>query len=285
MMYGLLLEAAATAGYLLVDGFPSFVLFASLVHTLDIASRVSGGALVGSAFERGTRVRVRALQRVAINLGIGVGSLCAAFAISWGGSAVYGGLITFDAATFLLAAVVFRAFPKMVPTVRTKGTRTRAGGAAVRVRPYVAVTALLAVLQLQRGVLNVALPLWVVTRTEAPPALVGILFVTNTVIVVTFEVRLARGCERVSGSRRACVRAARLLLLACVLIGSASMAETAVAVALLLLGGARVRRDSRVRRRVRPVLRPRRRNPAGRVSGGVQPRGSLPRRSSRRPRP
>jgi MFS family permease len=100
--------------------------------------------------------------------------------------------------------------------------------------PYLAVTALCAVQALQFGLLDVGVPLWIVQHTNAPAALVSAIMITNTVMVVLFQVRATRGTEDV---RRALVlgrRAGLVLCLACLVYG-VTHGLPAVGAALVLL--------------------------------------------------
>jgi hypothetical protein len=64
--------------------------------------------------------------------------------------------------------------------------------------------------------LDVALPLWIVHRTDAPKWLVAVLLLMNTVTVVAFQVRAARGVETVAQGAIALRRSGFVLALACV---------------------------------------------------------------------
>ena len=230
----LALEGVATAGYVVAREPWSFVLCAVFVHTLDIASRVSSGGLVATAFGPEERVRVRAVERVVINVAIAVGALGAAGVLMVDDPVAYRVLIACDAATFVVSALVMTRVPRPTQQAVSQSAGVTIGR-AIRDRPYVAVTALLAVLLLERGVVNVAIPLWLVTHTEAPRSLVGVLFVLNTLVVIALQVRLARGSEDLTVALRAARRAAILLALTCGAAAAAASASVGLAIALLVL--------------------------------------------------
>src|SRR5215203_6551539 len=62
-----------------------------------------------------------------------------------------------------------------------------------RDRRYLALAALSAVFGMQFGVGEIGVPLWIANHTEAPEVLVAAALILNTVIVVLFQVPLARG--------------------------------------------------------------------------------------------
>ncbi|MFI7236053.1 hypothetical protein [Streptomyces cyaneofuscatus] len=92
-------------------------------------------------------------------------------------------------------------------------------------------------------VLEVALPLWLLTYTSAPRAMVGWLLVTNTVLVVVLQVRATRGITGPALAARAFRRGGLLVAAAC--LGAACAADQSplfagvvllAAVVLLTLG-------------------------------------------------
>ncbi|MET9932659.1 hypothetical protein ABZ054_17195, partial [Streptomyces sp. NPDC006324] len=105
---------------------------------------------------------------------------------------------------------------------------------ALRDRPYLAVTALNAIVNMLYVVLEVALPLWLVGHTSAPRPLVGVLLVLNTVLVVALQVRAARGVSELPAAARAFRLGGLLTALACVTAAAAAHRAPAVATVILL---------------------------------------------------
>ncbi len=94
-------------------------------------------------------------------------------------------------------------------------------------------TALVAIMSLHASLLDVGLPLWV-ARTDAPEAIVAVIFVINCVLVALLSVAFARGSETVAGAARAAVRAAVLLAASCVVFVFTDGPGAVVASALLI---------------------------------------------------
>jgi len=76
----------------------------------------------------------------------------------------------------------------------------------LRDRPYLAIVGLTALLAIHNSMLDVGLPLWVAGHTEAPAAIVGIIFVINCVAVALFSIRLASGSETPTAASHAALR-------------------------------------------------------------------------------
>jgi MFS family permease len=265
-----LAEAVGLVAYLRVHSFLPFVLVACVVTALDRGGSAVRGALFAVVLAPETRVRSRAYLRAVTNVGMGAGAALAAGALAADTRGWYVALIIGDAVTFLASAALLARIPlphhtpaqPTPPTPNSPGASTAVGaagaataggattaagaaeaaGAAVRRRwwvaladgPYLAVTALCAVQALQFGLLDVGVPLWIVQHTNAPAALVSAIMITNTVMVVLFQVRATRGTEDV---RRALVlgrRAGLVLCLACLVYG-VTHGLPAVGAALVLL--------------------------------------------------
>jgi MFS family permease len=243
-----LAEAVGLVAYLRVHSFLPFVLVACVVTALDRGGSAVRGALFAVVLAPETRVRSRAYLRAVTNVGMGAGAALAAGALAADTRGWYAALIIGDAVTFLASATVLlriplpHHIPAASPTTAEATATAVAAGAVVRRRwwvaladgPYLAVTALCAVQALQFGLLDVGVPLWIVQHTNAPAALVSAIMITNTVMVVLFQVRATRGTEDV---RRALVlgrRAGLVLCLACLVYG-VTHGLPAVGAALVLL--------------------------------------------------
>jgi hypothetical protein len=78
------------------------------------------------------------------------------------------------------------------------------------------------------------MPLWIVTRTEAPLPLTGLLFALNTVLVVLLQVRTTRSMAARRGIARSYRTAAVSFVLACGAFALAAGAPIFVAIVLLV---------------------------------------------------
>lgn len=110
--------------------------------------------------------------------------------------------------------------------------------AAVRDMPFLAVTALNAVLLLHSSMITVGLPLWISHRTDSPTWLVSAIIVINTVGVACLLVRSSKYVSTVADAARAGLRSGLFLGAACLVIAITSETSgIATVVALLVVGG------------------------------------------------
>lgn len=226
----LLVQAVAMVGYVVVGSFAVFLVAAILVIAATQAASAVRQGLIAQVLPVGERVEGRAFLRAVTNVGFAAGSAIAGIGILVDTKVAYQLLIVGDAVTFVLAALVLLRLPHVTPAPRREDGPQLI---VLRDRPYVAVTALVAVMSLHASLLDVGLPLWV-SRTHAPEAIVSVIFVVNCVLVASFSVLFARGSETVAGAARAAVRAAVLLAASCVVFVFTDGPGAIVASALLI---------------------------------------------------
>jgi len=223
----------ASLGYLVVGSFIGFLAVATVVTVLDRASGAARAAMVAAVASGDDRVRLRAYLRAVTNVGISLGGVAGGLALAIGTPAAYRTMIGLDGLTFLLAALLARSLPQIAPVPHTgDGPRL----VALRDKPFLVVTGLNAVMALHYGLMDVALPLWIVSRTSAPTWVVGVLVLANTVTVVLFQVRVSRGIGTVREGARATTKAGFVLAGACVVFAASGYGGPWIAVGLLVLG-------------------------------------------------
>jgi len=221
--------------YFLASSWPLFVAVASLVSVGQSAFQASRGALIAGSVPPEQRVRTRAYLRVVTNVGWMVGSPLAGLALFFDTDAAYASVIAATGAVTALGALLYLRVPPVTPQHASK---RESMSAAVRDRPYVALTVLNAVLTIHFGITNVAIPLWVLERTEAPAWVVSALFVVNTIMIVTLQVRTSRGSATVPGAARAQRLGGLLLAGACILYALSAGWPAWAAAAILVAGAA-----------------------------------------------
>lgn len=231
----ILLQTATMVGYLLVGSFAAFLVAAILVIASTQAASAVRQGLTAQVLPAGNRVEGRAFLRAVTNVGFAIGAAIAGIAILADTKLAYQALIAGDAVTFVLAALVILRLPHVPPQPRREDGPQLI---VLRDRPYVAVTALVAVLSLHASLLDVGLPLWV-SHTHAPKAIVAVIFVVNCVLVAALSVAFARGSESVAGAARSAVRAALLLAASCVVFVFTD-GPGAVVASVLLIGACAV---------------------------------------------
>ncbi|MEU2393832.1 MFS transporter [Streptomyces sp. NPDC007369] len=225
----LVVRGLATAGFLLSDTFWPFV----LAVTLATAAHAAGQAARSPIIRRhgGSRPQeFRAYLRAVTNIGISLGALLAGWAVQVGTYSAYGVLILGNAVSFAAAAaVLFFLLPGDKPGPVAEGPRW----AALRDRPYLAVTALDGVMAIQFKVLTVAIPLWLVEATAAPHWMVSGTMLVNTVIVVALQVRAGRRIDSPEAGGIAYRRSGVAFLASCALVSLAAGVPAWAAAALL----------------------------------------------------
>jgi MFS family permease len=225
-------EAVATLSYVFVRSFGVFLVAVCLVVTVDRAASAVKQGLLAQVLPAADRVASRAFLRAVTNVGFAIGSGIAGIGILIDTQAAYDILIVGDAVTFAVAALLLLRLPHVPPQPpAADGPRL----VVLRDRPYLAVSALVAVMSLHVSLLDVGLPLWVEGHTNAPRAIVAVIFIVNCVIVALFSVRFARGSDTVAGAARAGARAAVLLALSCVVFALTSGPAATVAAIVLVV--------------------------------------------------
>jgi hypothetical protein len=123
--------------------------------------------------------------------------------------------------------------PRIAPIAREIGDGPQL--IAIRDRPYLSLVLLNSLLCIHNGLLEVAVPLWVVRHTAAPRSIVAVIFIVNTAMCVLFQVRASRGVDDIGASATALRRCGVLLFVACALYGLAGGRSRDVAIVLLLV--------------------------------------------------
>ncbi|WP_067499400.1 MFS transporter [Actinoplanes sp. TFC3] len=218
-----LVEVRSMAGFLLV---------AAPMAVFESAQRAARGALIANAVPPDKRVYTRAYLRAVTNVGITVGAGIAGIGLSVDTRTAYLALILGDAVTFLLAAAVLTRLAPLAPMPHEGGGPRLI---ALRDRPFLAFIVLDGLLATNFGLLEVALPLWIADRTDAPRWMISVVFAVNTVTVVLLQVKAATGTDTLDGAARASRRAGFGLLAACLIFPLTAGTGSAVTIVLLIV--------------------------------------------------
>ncbi|MFE3269325.1 MFS transporter [Streptomyces sp. NPDC059215] len=225
----LVVQALATACFVLVDSFWPFVLAACAAAAAKAAGIAARSPLI--RHYGGDRPQeFRAYLRAVTNVGISLGAVLAGWVVQVGTLTAYQLMAIGNAIAFVVAAAILVLLPPVAPVPATGGPRRR----ALRDRPYLLLTALDGIMAIQFKVLTVAIPLWIVGATTAPHWLISSTMLTGTLIVVAFQVRASRNVDSPAAGAHAYRRAGVAFFLACSLI-SLSAGIPAWAAATLLI--------------------------------------------------
>lgn len=177
-------QGIATAGYLVVHGWWGFLAVTFAVAITQQTAPPLIQSLVGELATGKRRTRILAGHRTVINIGIAIGSLIAGLVLGGGGHGAYQVLLLADVAAFFVAATLLLAIPVHAQAPpRAAGSRY----ATMHDTRLLALTSYDAVMSLWQPMLNVAFPLWLVTHTDAPVTLVGVLYAVASVSAILLQ--------------------------------------------------------------------------------------------------
>jgi MFS family permease len=228
-------EAALYFVWPIIGGFAAFVAVLAVLAIFETAGRNARNVYRIAVFPRETRVRAMAYMRAARNVGYTLGAGASGVALGIGLNAVRlvplvtGGLLVLNA---LLIAARLPAIDRPVHTATIEDT-VEAAPAAWRNVGFVVLSVCNGVLSSNQVLLNVVVPLWLVSRTDAPHELLAWLFGTNTVLAVLLQVRASRVADSVRGSLRAVRWSGWAFVVSCAVI--AVTHETVGWVSILLI--------------------------------------------------
>ncbi|MEU7022727.1 MFS transporter [Streptomyces sp. NPDC046203] len=259
-----LLRAVALLALLTTDDFLLLTLFSALGALPDRAGSVLV-KLFAARLAGSERVRYQAIQRTTVNIGWSIGGLGAAAALATGSTRVYGLLLIGNVVSYaVIAALTLRCAeppaPARVVTGSTGSTgskspkspkspdspdgsagSTGSGGDTPVTKPanpwrdrtFLGYVATDAALYLDDTILQVAIPLWLIHATTAPVGLAPLLLVLNTVLVVLFQVPLARFGATTRAARRLVIPLTGLFLLGTLALAASATGGPAVAITAL----------------------------------------------------
>ncbi|MDX3535534.1 MFS transporter [Streptomyces sp. MB09-01] len=194
------------------------------------------------------RATYQALSRSSANAGYALGAGLAAIGLAVGTRGAYQVLILANALSFLVAAaLVWRtreprgrglvAAPPVGAAPAEGAAPDPAAGSgtsAWRDRGYLRFVLLDIPMNLDDSILGVGLPLWLVSHTTAPHALIPAFLVVNTVLVVVLQLRVSAEFQGARAATRAVALYGVTTLVCCVLLAAAAGGGILLASAALL---------------------------------------------------
>ncbi|WP_086824020.1 MFS transporter [Streptomyces sp. NRRL B-24572] len=226
------LQAVTMAAFVLIDDWVTFTIIATLDRLAATAGGAAGGALIARAGgERPAAFRAR--LRTFVNLGVVLGTLGAAFAVSVDTRAAYTVLILANAASFAVAGLIaLVGVPNYRPLPRPEEHHR---WAVLADRPYVTFTALYGAMGLQYQTVSLLLPIWLSAHTDAPRWTVAAVYAVNSGVCVLFQSRIGSRVETPRQGGRAFRVAGLLFLVSCPLMALTADVPAWVAPALAVL--------------------------------------------------
>ena len=231
----LLLEGLAVAGYTLVEGPSSFVALAVVAVAANRSAPGVRNGLIAALTPPEIRTRTRAYLRSVTNAGTAVGAGLGGLALIAPARAPLSAVLVIDGLTFAVAAAVVAGVTAPV-TSRTGGST--APMEVLRDRTFLLASTGQALLSLNTLILTLALPLWILTRTDASPSVVGMLIVGSTILTVGLQVPASRLADTPRAAVRSSCVAGLLVAAACLTIAPTYTTTTSVTVTLLAIAAA-----------------------------------------------
>ncbi|WP_329611729.1 MFS transporter [Kitasatospora herbaricolor] len=228
----LAMQAATMAAFVLIQSWVTFTLIATLDRLAATASGAAGGAVVARAGgERPAAFRAR--LRTFVNLGVVLGTLGAAFAVSAGTRTAYTVLVLANAASFACAGLIaLVGIPDYRPLPRPAEHRR---GAVLADRPFLSFAALYGAMGLQYQAVSLLLPIWLSARTDAPRWTVAAVYAVNSGVCVLLQSRIGSRVETPREGGRAFRIAGLLFLVSCPLMALTADVPSWTAPALAVL--------------------------------------------------
>ncbi|MFI6030394.1 MFS transporter [Amycolatopsis magusensis] len=231
-----LATAVAVGAFVFIGSFVAFVLAACVYASMQCGLSAARQALLAALVDQASRTATRAYLQSSTNAGLAVGAALGGLALYADTRAAYLAVFVVDVAGFLVAALLLLRLPPTPPApARTTGEPRLA---VLRDKPYALVSLLNLVMQLHIPMIGLAIPLWIVQRTQAPSWTVSALLVLNTVSVVLFQVRVARRVTSLTTASRTVRYAGVLLLASCGVFALSAAGTGPWTAALILLGAA-----------------------------------------------
>ncbi|MEY2634349.1 MAG: hypothetical protein RIS75_289 [Actinomycetota bacterium] len=231
------INALLMFGYAFAQNFISFLILACAIAFVDRGGMTVRATIISRIGGTDGRVRIRAYLRAVTNLGIGAGSLIAGFALVIDQPWIYRLLIVINGVSTLIAAYAVMQLQPFPPFAQAKHERA---STAIRDFRFVGLTALNGILSIHYHVLELAVPLWVISHTSAPVWVVAVALFLNTVACVLFQVRLSKGTEDPHVAGLASRNGSWYLAASLLIYASASIPDSPVLATVIILIGAAV---------------------------------------------
>lgn len=217
----------------LVRSVPLFFVVISIAATTEASLGPLRRSYVGRQMDPAIRPHFNARNRATFNAGFGSGAAVAGLGLAWGGSNhALVALVLGNAASFLLAAMAMA----MLPTDRA--VQHRAGSVdlhgALSNPALIGAGALVGLLALSEEALEVGVPVWIAVSHRVPLVMISAALVTNTVLVVLFQVPLAIRLQRLP-TVTSCRLAGGVLIASFALMAVAGVLNRPAAVVVTML--------------------------------------------------
>lgn len=233
MFLGHMAEAFILLGVLFARDLVTLIVINVLISIAGTTGHNASSTIISTMGNTEDRVHIRAAQRAMANMGIGVGTVIAGFALWLDTAIAYQSVIVLDFLLFLWAATYIFKLPPSPATLK-KGEPISL--VALKDWRFLAATLLNGIVSLHFVVQGVALPLWILHETDVPTWWVSVLFVINTVLVTVLQIRFSKGGTDLISSVKKFRLGTAYLMACCVIYALAGHIETWIAISVLVIG-------------------------------------------------
>ena len=233
------IAGVALTCYVLADTFTAVLALACVYRGAGQAANSAASAIIARAFDGSGRVGARAVLRTVTNIGIAIGGAVAGVPLLVGSAGAYRTTMIVAGLVMLLSVIPLLRLPARVnaPTLpKSPGApRIRMGRSPFRDGRYLGLTVLSGIFGLHFGLAEIGLPLWILHSTDAPIAMMSVLLITNTIIVIAFQIPLSRGTDDVRYAGKVTAIAGVLMAGACFVYAASGAVSIWFAVAFLVV--------------------------------------------------
>ncbi|MFB6719648.1 MFS transporter [Kribbella sp. NPDC056345] len=232
------IDAVLYLAYPLVKSFPLFLI---VVSCLAVSATTGGNARMAYSFNvvpRDQQVSTMAYVRSALNIGLAVGAAGTGLALAQDSNTLLA-LLPMTTGAVLLASALFTAYLPPESRAGSEGRPRPARANPFKSRAltdwaFVKLAGVNGIVGSFTTILNVTLPLWILEATDAPRSLIAILFLMNTLLVITLQVRAARGAGTLEGAIRLSRRAGILICATCLIALASGIVDGPIAAIVLM---------------------------------------------------
>ncbi|MEV0231326.1 MFS transporter [Nonomuraea sp. NPDC050786] len=183
------IRALGFALYPFVSGFGPLIAVAAVIACGDRAFYPASSSYVAVLTKDGGRDRLYALMATARNVAFGLGGLLSAAAVSLAGG--YALIAVLNAASFVIASACLLRI-RLAPGERPPHPARGGYRQVLTDRPFMGLVGVEQAFTLTKLILSVGLPLYAVSVLGTPPAVLGILYTINTLLVAAGQLGVRR---------------------------------------------------------------------------------------------
>ncbi|HEX5986275.1 MAG TPA: MFS transporter [Nocardioides sp.] len=231
-------QAAMFSVWPFITDFQGYLAMAVGMEVIGSLGGAAYGAYTIDVLPPAERVKSRAYMYSALNVGFTLGSLVGGIALAFDSDEVLRAVPWFTAGVFLVNAVAVSRLPRASHDMRTAEDRKVKvpGPGPLRNWGWLLTTFFTGVLWTNQVLLNIVIPLWLVTETDAPRVLLAFLFGTNTVMCIFLPMAASRGVKDVPTALKAVRISATFFVVSCVITLATHDTVGWVTIALVWLG-------------------------------------------------